>query len=99
MEPLYGLFPLQPLSFHEGPVTPGVRSVCMNGKSVGGALEFVEHTQTILALNEDVSQSNIRSELFVSSGEEMEFLHFSHRSIYQSHKGAPTSYNSCSMLK
>ena len=38
-------FPLQPLSIHEGPTTPEARSIYINGKSVGGELEFVEHTQ------------------------------------------------------
>ena len=43
--PLSGLFQLQPLSTYEAITAPEARSVFMNGKSVGGRLGFVEHTQ------------------------------------------------------
>ena len=56
--PLFGPFPLQPLTAHEGTTTPGVRSICMDGKSVGGGLKFMEH-MTIPALKKDVPPSNV----------------------------------------
>ena len=58
--PICRPFPLQPLATHEqGTATLGARSICMDGKSVGGGLELMEHTQTIPALNEGVPPSNV----------------------------------------